>query len=249
VPEPTAEECDGARWESGLVGAYLSLPRRSFAAAPVEEPAPVPVYRPPLRWLPLIGPGAFALTLALSPATALWETRGHVPPAEVFGVPNAPGGVLFQLLARVWALLLSPLLSLDATLTLLGLALAGALATVSFLVVHRVFWGVGWERAALFGAGLVSLGLAAGLGYLRTIGPGGSAHLMGATLLTAGCWMVVRWRDVAPAPRSRRYLLAGAYLGVLGAAGSVLWPLPLASAALLLARFAPGISERLSSGP
>ena len=61
--------------------------------------------------------------------------------------------------------------------------------------------------------------------------------------------MVVRRRDVAPAPRSRRYLLAGAYLGVLGAAGTVLWTLPLASAALLLARFAPGVSGRFSSGP
>jgi hypothetical protein len=244
VPQPTPEECDGARWESGLVGAYLSLPRRVHAAVP-DVSASAPAYRPPFGWLALVAPAALALTQWVAPATALWETRGHVSPGLVLGVPNAPESVLFLLLARVWTVLLSPLLSLDVALTLLALALAGALASVSFLLVHRVLWRVGWTRPAVAGAGFAALGVAVALGYWGAVRPTGSAYVMSGTLLIAAGWMFARCGDRMPEQNRARYLRSGAYLLALAVAGPVLWMLPLVCAPLLALRFASGLSERL----
>jgi hypothetical protein len=236
--EPTAAECAAARWEGGLAAAYRSLPGQGRAAEKATAAAPpAPRYRPPLRWVPVVAAGAFALALALSPATALWETRGHAPPAHALGVPNPPENPLALVLARVWGLLLAPVAPPDVGLTLFALASSAAVASVSFLLVHRACWGLaGAAPWILPGALLVALPVAVPLSTLG-LGSGKEAAypLLGAALLSAG-WLAARGRDRTPDAASLRCLLGAGYLSVLALTSGVLWLTPLACAALFAVR-------------
>jgi hypothetical protein len=179
-----------------------------------------------------------ALLIAASPA-ALWETRGHLPPPELVGIPDAPDSLLFVVVARVWVLLLRPVMPIEVGLTFFALASAAAAAAASFLLAHRALWGLGgarWSKPLALAAVLVAVTVLA----LRSPATmeGGAYWLNGAALIAAA-WLVTRWSDRRGHADSTRYLLGAAYLGVIALTSDALWTLPLASAALFAARLAP----------
>jgi hypothetical protein len=196
-PEPTVEACDEARWTNGLAGAYQSIAKPGSQVPPLHGANAAARYEPPYGWAVAVAGAALFIGLALAPVTAFWETSGHLPPAQLLGIPNAPASLPFALAARGWTWVSSPLpVSTDVRLTLFALLAVAALATLTFLVVHRLLSRLtaAQELAVPFAVGvsLLGAGLFAALG--SDVAEDG-AWVLHATLLVGVGWMVWRWRD------------------------------------------------------
>jgi hypothetical protein len=174
-------------------------PQDASLGAPAEQAV---AYRPPYGWAVAVASAALLIGLLLAPPAAFWETRGHLPPAQVMGIPNAPASPLFVLGARGWTLLLSPLpLPAEVLLTLFALAGGAALAALTFLLVHRTLWRLPAARELsvqlAVGLSLLAAGLFAALG--SDVGRQG-AWVLHAALAVGAAWLLWRWRDRALAP-------------------------------------------------
>jgi hypothetical protein len=157
-------------------------------------------------WLVPLAASAFVLALALAPFHAFWETRGHLPPAQLLGVPNAPASPLLAALALVWSTLLGPFIgSLDVQLTLFGLLPGAAVASLVFLYTHRALWPLAGETAGTLPFALgVSLLAASGIAVWGSSSSAVSSALMNGALIMALVWLAWRLRDRRPSGGAAR---------------------------------------------
>jgi hypothetical protein len=82
------------------------------------------------------------------------------------------------------------------------------------------------------------LGVAALAGRGVAVTAGNDLVLAGAAFIAAA-WLVLRWHETRPAPRSTRYLLVASHLTLLAVAGAAPLLLPIGSGLLLALRLAP----------
>ncbi|MGI8507750.1 MAG: glycosyltransferase family 117 protein [Gemmatimonadaceae bacterium] len=166
-----------------------------------------------------------------------WDAGEFLSAVHSLGIPHPPGTPLFVLLARVWSMLLAPVLGF----TLAVNAFSAFCTAVAFGLVANMFWH--WTRDAL-----ASFCAAATAGLMSTVWLNATETEVYACALLAS--MLILWSaSRAASSGEMRWLVLVAYVCGLGwslhltallsvpAAIVLLWPLRRA----LLSRYSPAV--------
>ena len=188
--------------------------------------------------------GLYALTLA--PSTAFWDASEYIATAHILGIPHPPGNPLFVVLGRVWILLLAPTgLPVAVRVNLLAAATGAGAAFFYFLVAHRLLLPLLRERwAVLAGSGAAVLMGGTAYTVWNQSNVNEKVYTLSVLVIAGVSWLALRWKDRRDVPGSERYLLAAAYLMVLGSTNHLMSVLPAPALALLVLATAPAVLVR-----
>jgi len=186
--------------------------------------------------------GLYALTL--SPTTAFWDASEYIATAHILGIPHPPGNPLFVVVAKTWSLLLGVFpISVAVRINLLAASTSALTAGFWFLLAHRFLSEVRslTPRMALIGAGCASLlsGTAFTVWHQSTVNE--KVYTVSMLVMAAATWLAVLWYDRRDRPNSLRYLVAAAYLMLLGSSNHLMSMLPGPAIALLVLFTAPAL--------
>jgi hypothetical protein len=172
--------------------ATTEVERNGAAAA---EPGEL---RPPYGAAALVGVLVFALyAITLGPTTAFWDTSEYIATGEILGIPHPPGNPLFVVLARAWAILLTPLgLSAAVKVNLFSALMSASAHGLWFLVVHHILRFFSEDRFfRLAGASAAVLVSATAFTVWNQSNVNEKVYTVSLLTIALLSWLAVRWQE------------------------------------------------------
>lgn len=197
------------------------------------------------------GPAAIAAGLVLvlygitmSPTTAFWDASEYIATAHILGIPHPPGNSLFVVFAKTWSLALGVLgIPVAIRINLLAATTSALTAGFWFLLSHRLLSGLKslTPRMLLVGAGASALLSGTAFTVWNQSNVNEKVYTVSMMIMAAVTWLAVLWYDRRDRPQSLRYLVAAAYLMVLGSTSHLMSMLSGPAIAVLVLFVAPGL--------
>ena len=189
--------------------------------------------------------GLYGLTLA--PTTAFWDASEYIATGHILGIPHPPGNPLFVALAKTWSLLLGVFgIPVAVRINLLAATTSALTAGFWFLLAHRLLTGLRnvTPKMALVGAGTASLIAGTAFTVWNQSNVNEKVYTVSMVVMAAATWLAVLWYDRRDQPNSLRYLVAAAYLMLLGSTNHLMSMLPGPAIAVLVLFAGPALLLR-----
>ncbi len=186
--------------------------------------------------------GLYGLTL--SPTTAFWDASEYIATAHILGIPHPPGNPLFVVVAKAWSILLGVFgIPVAVRINLLAATTSAVTAGFWFLLAHRILRGLDnlTPRMALIGAGAASLLSGTAFTVWTQSNVNEKVYTVSMCVMAAATWLAVLWYDRRDQPNSLRYLVAAAYIMLLGSSNHLMSMLPGPAIAILVLFAAPAL--------